>query len=107
MRSPRILVALLALLLLAGLVSTAGPAPAAPGDFVPRWCSDDPTPPCLQSATLNGTAVTSSSPDWAIQQTGKLTDIGYPYFQFQVVQIGSTAMTTSDHWALTFDTGSI
>ena len=110
MRSPRILAALLLLLaplLLAGLVSSAGPASAAPGDFVPRWCSDDPTPPCLVSATLNGSAVTSSSPDWEIQQTGKLTDIGYPYFQFQVARIGSTAMTTGDHWVLTFDTGSI
>ena len=85
-------------------VATA--VPPAPEDLVPRWCSTDPAP-CLVSASRNGVDVPSTSTDWQIRQTAGLSDIGYPYFQWQVVAVGGTPLTTSDDWSLTFDTGTI
>src|SRR4051794_38649749 len=90
----------------AALSSAAG-TPPAPEDFVPRWCSDGAPPPCLAMATRNGVPVTSSNPDWQVQQTARLDDIGYPYFQWQVVAVGSTPLSTSDTWSLAFDTGTL
>ncbi len=109
MRAPRILaaVALFGSTLTAGLVGATGPAAAGPLDFQERWCSTDPAP-CLESATLNGTTVTASSPNWEIQMTGAITDSGNRYFQWLVQDVGGPDdLATTDDWELTFDTGTI
>jgi len=101
-------------LLLPAVVAGAvvGGSPAQAGDpadvFVPRWCSG-PTPlaPCVVSATLNSSPITNSSPDFDITMTGALADGTDNYFQWQVEDIGSDSIETTDTWSITFDTGTL
>ena len=111
MRTPKIVtaVALVASTLTAGLISSAAPATAVPGDFEERWCATDPAP-CLESATLNGVTVTSAHPDWDVEMTGALKKDGNRYFQWLIADKdlnSAPALQTTDVWELEFDTGTI
>lgn len=120
MRTPSMLAALALVASATAAVTTstsASAAPATPEDFIPRWCSVDPTTPCLESATLDtGTgpvAITKDDDDWHIESTGRLTGAGggYEYFMWQVVPqrppMLGPQLATNDTWSLTFDTGTL
>jgi len=93
-----------------GLVALASsPAHAAPGTYAERWCDGGNPAPCLVSAKRNGVALTSADTDFEVQSTGQLSVDGVAYFGFLIAQApgGSTPLSVSDTWRLTFDTGTL
>jgi len=94
-----------------GLAVSSSPAqavPPTPDQFVERWCSVDPTPPCLLSVSRNGTALTASDPDWEVQSTGRLSNPDFDYFMFLVQGTDiSKTLSTTDTWHFLFDTGTL
>jgi hypothetical protein len=102
-------------LALAGLVGgglvalAASPVQGVPSTYQERWCADANPAPCVVSAKRNGVALTSSDSQFEVQSTGELSVDGVAYFGFLVAQApgGSTALSVSDTWQFTFDTGSM
>ncbi|HET7734568.1 MAG TPA: fibronectin type III domain-containing protein [Nocardioidaceae bacterium] len=92
---------------LAGVVSIAGSASAAPEDFQERYCTDGGPRPCLISARLNGAPVPAGGPNFRVEMTGKLTIDTNKYFQWAINKVGVVPMQTSDVWKLTFDLGTM
>lgn len=110
-RAVRILTVLSLLAAPLGLAVSSGPAqavPPSPEDFVERWCSTDPTPPCLISVNRGITTLTEADPDYEVLSTGRLSNPDFDYFMFLVQGTDiSKVLSTSDTWQFLFDTGTL
>jgi hypothetical protein len=78
--------------------------PSGAGVPSSSWCTDDASPPCVDSATLNGSTAYGNT-DWTISVTGGPDDFLWNVFNETVgsYDLGSAALT--DRWVITFDTG--
>ena len=57
------------------LAGTATPAIARPAIFPSEWCTHQ-APPCVVSASRNGTAITETDPTYAVSASGSLQSDG-------------------------------
>ncbi len=72
------------------------------------WCADGASPPCIESATLNGGTITSADPTWSLH-TVVLPTPGSSQFIWTVEKDGSAELgsgSLSDDWVVEFDVGS-
>jgi Fibronectin type III domain len=94
-------------LVLVVLASSLGLGARNEAGAVSSWCSDGASAPCIESATRNGSTVTSSDPTWSLY-TVPITPSASTEFLWGVskngdFQLGSAALT--DDWVVTMDVG--
>ena len=96
------------LCLVAGLTTVS--APTSAGANHTSWCTEDPSPPCVVAATVNGQAVTASHPTWDIIALGSTFEGGTSILwnvqhktNADPYELGAGAL--DDTWWIKFDTG--
>ncbi|MFN3216772.1 MAG: fibronectin type III domain-containing protein [Acidimicrobiales bacterium] len=87
----------------------AGAQTLIPSDPVP-WCSAGPAP-CIESATRNGAAVTSTDPNWRVLGSAFTLPGGTRRMSWNVESTGTGlelgAPALADVWTITFDVGTL
>src|SRR5438105_6981121 len=79
---------------------------AQPSSAADGWCSDSPTPPCIVSASDNGTAILSTDTNWGFDVSGTNQDFLWNAINHNdgdSADLGSSEL--SHPWSITFDTG--
>lgn len=84
---------------------------ALPASAQAAFCADDPTAPCVQSASVNGTPVTSSHPDWDLSVLPYSVD-GSDYVSVTVRDkvLGTASLgadSLDDVWIVSLDVGTL
>jgi hypothetical protein len=87
-----------------------GALPGTPAGAIESvWCTEDPSPPCIESATVNGTPVTPSDSTWS-PYVYPHNDGNFRYANWGVSQISTNELgagSLDDSWILTFDVGTM
>jgi hypothetical protein len=100
----RIVVLVLATAVVLGL-----PAPSSASD---SYCSGPVPPPCIVSATVNGTPVPADDPNWSVE-VDLFTGGGSNDLLWQVLSVGTAnpfvlgPASLDDVWVITIDTGTV
>ena len=101
-RKSRLRIAIGSFIATAALVALPGAAPAGTTSF----CSDGASPPCVLTATRNGSTVTAADPDWGIYVTTYPGNSVYWVItnkNSKGYDLGSAAL--SDNWVIIIDMG--
>ena len=109
MRSRSLVVSLVLVTAGLGALGPAGPSSAAPEDLVERWCvgaGGSSAPPCVESASHNGSPLTATDPSYEVRLSGVLALDYTDYVLWQVVDSsGAATLTPGDTWSVTLDMG--
>src|SRR5215218_11288750 len=81
--------------LVPGTASAMSPATVAPPVAV-AWCDSTPAPPCIESATLDGTDLETLGPTWTLQgwsYSGASKDISVNLVHDGDLELGAAALS--------------
>jgi Fibronectin type III domain len=90
-----------------GALASLGFAPPSSAEKITSsWCSDGASTPCVESATLNGGAITSTDPNWDVFV--QLRTPGGSHTAYWLIENRhGGGLTMGDDWVVTIDMGTI